>query len=88
MLEDFFRKLKDKNELYLKIKVRPGAVKNEIKSRLDDDTLKIDIAAPPERGKANVELTKFLAKSFLVSKDNVAILSGAGDKLKLVKIVK
>ena len=54
---------------------------------MSDDTVKIDIAAAPVKGKANDELAKFLAREFSVPRKNVIILSGAADKTKLVKIL-
>lgn len=87
MLLKFKRQLKEKGEIYLRVKVRPGAAKNVIKEITDDETIKIDIAAPPAKGKANRELVKFLAKNFAVSKNNVKIISGAVSRTKLIKII-
>ncbi|MFH0892244.1 MAG: DUF167 domain-containing protein [Candidatus Falkowbacteria bacterium] len=86
MLSKFKNQLKDKGEVYLRIKVRPGASANKIKEVMADDTVKIDIAAAPVRGRANSELVGFLSDEFSVPAGNVIILSGAGDKIKLVKI--
>ena len=72
--------------MYIKIKVRPGASQTKIVGKLDDEPIKIDVAAPPERGKANIELIKFLAKEYKVDKSSVSIISGAGERVKLVKI--
>ena len=87
MLEKYQDKFKKGKELYLRIKVRPGAAKSEVKEILEDETIKIAISAVPERGKANAELVNFLAKTFDVSKNNVKIISGKSEKIKLVKIV-
>jgi uncharacterized protein (TIGR00251 family) len=51
---------------------------------LEDDTIKINISAIPERGKANKELIGFLKDKFKAS--NVKIISGKGERIKLVKI--
>ena len=91
MLSSYVEKLRTDKEIYLRIKVRPGAVSTEargILNTVDGDTIKIDVAAAPEQGKANVELIKYLAVWFQVKKSDVKIISGAGDKMKLVKIVK
>jgi uncharacterized protein (TIGR00251 family) len=90
MLKKYLAKLNKDNEVYLKIKARPGANKTEIRGILDDEegVLKINIAAVPERGKANVELMKYLAKMFMIDKNNIKIISGSGDKIKLIKITK
>lgn len=90
MLEKFKKQLVDNEEVYLRIKVRAGAGQNKVKDILDDDsieTIKIDIKAEPVKGRANQELIKFLAKEFGVLKNNVKIISGAGEKIKLVKII-
>ncbi|HOZ56374.1 MAG: hypothetical protein BWY51_00403 [Parcubacteria group bacterium ADurb.Bin316] len=76
------------DEIYLRIKVRPSAAKNSFREKLADGTWKIDIAATPERGKANQELIKFLAQEFKVKKDNIKIISGAGEHIKLIKVIK
>lgn len=52
----------------------------------DQETWKIKIKAVPEKGKANQELIRFLAKKYQVSKDQIVIISGAKDRLKLVRI--
>ncbi len=71
---------------YLRIKVIPKAAKSELKETMADGTLKIRIAAPPEKGKANAELITFLAEHFNVAKTAITIVSGKSDPLKLIKI--
>lgn len=73
-------------DLVLKVKVKPKANKNKIVGTMADGTLKIDIAAPPEKGKANLELVKFLAKEWKTDKKNIKMISGKTDKNKLIKI--
>ncbi|MBU1992702.1 MAG: DUF167 domain-containing protein [Patescibacteria group bacterium] len=73
-------------EKYLRVKVIPKSQKNEIVEKLEDGTLKIRIKAVPERGKANAELIKFLSKELRIPKTNIAIISGAADQLKLIRI--
>jgi hypothetical protein len=70
------------------VKVIPGCSRNEVAGRMDDGTLKVKIAAPPEKGKANAELRAFLAKHFEVPVRNVTILSGETSRRKLVRILK
>ena len=53
---------------------------------LADGTLKVRIAAAPERGRANDELIMLLAAKFGVERDAVEIVSGHAAGLKLVKI--
>lgn len=83
MLQKF---IQDHNPQYLRIKVLPKSAKNEVVDIMDDDTIKIRIKATPEKGKANKELISFLAKELKTSKDNLKIISGKSDQLKLVKI--
>jgi uncharacterized protein (TIGR00251 family) len=53
-----------------------------------DGTLKVRIAAAPEKGKANAELCAFLARHYGVPKSAVTILSGASSPRKLVRIAR
>ncbi len=75
---------------YLKVKVIPKSPKNEIiETYVDehgDEVMKIRIKAPPEKGKANAELIKFLSKHLSVPKENIAIISGKASRLKLLKV--
>ena len=88
MLEEYKEKLKKNNEVYLRVKVRPNAAKTTIREIMENETIKIDVAAVPEKGKANKELIAYLTKEFKINKENVKILSGAGDRVKLIKIIK
>ena len=69
-----------------KIKVITGAPKTEIRGYLADGTIKIAVAAIPEKGKANSALINFLAKEFGVRKDQVEVISGASVRTKLIRI--
>ena len=51
-----------------------------------DGTLKIRVAAPPERGQANAELVRFLAGYYGVAAESVSILSGHAAARKLVRL--
>ncbi len=83
-------KLKNKN--YLRIKVIPNSSNNEIKEIMIDDsgeeTIKIKIKAAPEKGKANIELIKFLSKELDIKRSTISIISGKTDRIKLIKISK
>jgi hypothetical protein len=73
---------------YLRIKVISGEPKTEIKGEMADGTLKIAVAAVPEKGRANRALVEFLAEEYSVHKNDIKIISGASDRIKLVKIIK
>ena len=79
-------KNKNKNEIYIRVKIYPKAKNNKIKEILDDGTIKIDISVMPVNGKANIELIKFLSKEFDVLKNNIKIISGFKSSVKLIKI--
>ena len=65
----------------LKIITKPNSKKTEIVSD-NDGILIITIKSPPEKGKANQELVKFLSKHF---KRKVEIISGFKSKRKILK---
>lgn len=79
--------LHTKGEAYLQLKVHPHASKTAIKDLLVDETIRINIAAPPDKGKANKELISYLAGIFDIDKNNIKIISGASDRHKLLKII-
>jgi uncharacterized protein (TIGR00251 family) len=70
----------------LRVKVIPRSPKTEFAGEMADGTLKVRIAAPPEKGKANGELCDFLAKHYKVSRDEVSVVSGHTAALKLVRV--
>ena len=64
----------------------PRAAKTAIAGQLADGTLKVKIAAVPEKGKANDALIDLLAKTYQVPRAAVEIVSGHAAQLKLVRI--
>lgn len=70
----------------LKVKVFPLAGRTDYVKTLGDGTLKIAVKAAPEKGKANRELIRFLAGFFGVAGDQVVIMRGLDQRLKLIKI--
>lgn len=89
MLSKKIQELKEKGSLYLQIKVKTSAKKSEFCEKLQgSEIIKVNIAAQPEKGKANKELIKLLAGEFGVDKNQIKIISGKSSKLKLVKIIK
>ncbi len=53
---------------------------------VDHDTIIVGIKAPPEKGKANLELIKKLAKYYDIPSSQVRILTGFKSKKKIVDI--
>ena len=72
-------------DLILDCRLQPKASCDEIVGDLGDE-LKIRITAPPVDGKANAHLTRFLAKSFGVSKSQVVIEKGELGRSKRIRI--
>ncbi|NGX56957.1 MAG: hypothetical protein K1060chlam5_01211 [Candidatus Anoxychlamydiales bacterium] len=67
------------------IKVILKSKKNAIIS-FDNNILKIKLKAIAEKGKANIELIKFLSKTFSIPKYKISILNGKKSHLKKIKI--
>jgi hypothetical protein len=93
MLNKYIEELKNKKEIYLRIKVFPNSSKTKIKEikidnieNKDVETLIFNIKAQAEKNKANQELMKFLSKEFNVLEKDVSIISGASSRIKLIKI--
>jgi len=78
-------------EKILRIKVNPGSAQNKILGKFLDEKgeeyLKINLTAPPQDGKANEALIKFLAKEFKISKSQIEIIRGETARIKLLKIL-
>lgn len=70
----------------LKVKVVPRSPRTEIVGEMADGTLKIHVAAPPEKGRANEELCAFLASHYRVPRSAVTVISGQSATRKLVRI--
>lgn len=54
--------------------------------QMADGTLKIHIAAPPDKGKANEALCDFLARHYGVPRAHVEVISGHTATRKLVRV--
>jgi uncharacterized protein (TIGR00251 family) len=67
-------------------KIVPGSSKTAVVGVLDD-TIKIKVAAPPEKGKANKCLIAFLAGQLGVRKDCIRITAGQTSPVKHVQVI-
>jgi uncharacterized protein (TIGR00251 family) len=72
--------------MIIRVKVTPRAPKSEVVGEMADGTLKVRIAAPPEKGKANAELCELLARHFGVASNVISVVSGQTSSRKLVEI--
>ena len=88
MIDTLKESLRLKGEITFTVRAHPGARKTQWKDVMDDGTFKLDIAAPPEDGKANEALVRFLAEYFDVPRSSVEVLSGQTGRRKVVRIEK
>ncbi len=72
-------------KLRISVHVNPNARQNKVVG-FQGGLLKVMIAAPPTRGKANQELLRFLSDLLRISKSNLVIEKGATRKKKTVAI--
>ena len=73
------------HQIILEFYVQPRSSRTTIVG-LHDDSIKMAITAPPVDGKANTQVTTFLAKLFKIPKSSVTILSGHQSRHKKVAI--
>jgi len=71
--------------LLIPVRVLPAASKSEIVGS-EGGVLKVRVAAPPVKDKANRALVKLLAKSLSVSSRQVQITSGQKSRRKTVRV--
>ena len=69
----------------IRVHIQPRASKTEIVG-LYGEALKIRIAAPPVDGKANTELSRFLARQLGVSQQSIQMISGVSSRRKRIFI--
>ncbi len=73
--------------MILTVHIQPNAKKSEIVKWLDEDTIKIKIAAPAVDGKANQALIEFLAEHFAKPKSSIRIVRGLTTRMKQIQII-
>lgn len=86
MFHSLMQELRHQGSVRFYVRARPGAAVTRVLGKMDDASIKISIAAPPESGKANTELIRFLAEKFAVPPSGVWIVSGQTARMKLVQI--
>ena len=75
----------DVNGVTFSVKIVPGSSRTVVAGVLEN-TIKIRVAAAPEKGKANQCLVEFLARQLGVRKNAVEIVSGRTSPLKQVRV--
>ena len=84
MSQDLWRRTDD-GAVELNVHAQPGAGRTAIVGR-HGNAVKVRIAAPPERGKANESLRKLLAESFGLADSAVAIVAGETSRTKRFRL--
>ncbi|MGQ9675011.1 MAG: DUF167 domain-containing protein [Chloroflexota bacterium] len=69
----------------IRVRVQPGARKDEIVG-LQEELLRVKVAAPPVEGRANTALIAFLAKHLGVRKGDIDIVAGHTSRDKVVEV--
>jgi len=67
------------------VHVQPGGSRDEVVGR-HGDALKVKVTAPPEGGRANDAVCRVLADAFGVPRSSVAVVSGATNRRKRIRI--
>ena len=70
----------------LAVRVHPGARRTALMGWMEDGTLKLAVAAPPEAGRANQAVTKLLAEVLVVKRRQVAVVRGHTARAKWVEV--
>ena len=65
--------------------VHPNAARNEL-AGFSEGVLRVRVAAPPVKGKANKELIAFLARKLGLSKGDLTIIRGHTSRHKLISV--
>ena len=71
--------------LVLKIKAFPKSERNAIAGARNGE-LVVRVRAPAQKGQANKELVKFLAKSLDLTRSEIEILSGDTSRHKIIRL--
>jgi hypothetical protein len=67
------------------VKVVPGSSRDRIVGVLGD-ALKIQVAAPPEKGRANQAVIKLLAEALNASSKDVEVIAGETSPRKVIRV--
>ena len=70
----------------LRVRVHPGAKGTRVRGWREDGVLRVDVAAPPEGGRANEALTRFLAGVLGLDAREVEVIRGHASRDKVVAV--
>ena len=69
----------------ISLRVYPNAARNEVLD-FTGGVLRVRVAAPPVKGKANKELVAFLSQTLGVGKSTLAVIKGHTSRSKVIAI--
>lgn len=69
------------------VKVTPKAKATKVLGVMDDGTIKIQVTAPPEDGKANEMLLEFLGEKLGLKANQIEIVAGLSSERKLISLI-
>jgi uncharacterized protein (TIGR00251 family) len=72
--------------LRISVKVIPKSSRTEVVEIQSDGTLRVKVAAAPEKGRANAALCEFLADEFGVARSKVEVVAGHTSARKIVMV--
>ncbi len=74
------------DHILFSVKIVPGSSKTAISGTLEN-MIKIKVAAPPEKGKANQSVIDLLAQELGIKKKAVTIVSGRTSPVKRIRVI-
>jgi uncharacterized protein (TIGR00251 family) len=73
------------NKAVIPVRVHPNQARNEI-AGFANGVVRVNISAPPAKGKANRELVAYLSRLLGIGKDNISIIKGHTARNKIIAI--
>ncbi|MBI4435775.1 DUF167 domain-containing protein [Candidatus Uhrbacteria bacterium] len=71
--------------MILTVYVKPSARRPSVEW-VDEDTIKVSVTAPPEKGKANKAVIEALAEELGIAKSTIELIRGGTARIKQFKI--
>jgi uncharacterized protein (TIGR00251 family) len=76
---------KDVAGITIRVRVQPGASRNEIVG-IREGALCVRLTSPPVEGAANKECIRFLSKKLHIAKSNISIIRGERSRNKVLQL--
>jgi len=70
---------------FIKVQVVPGASRNEV-TGIHGDSIRLKVAAPPVKGRANKELISYLSDLLGIKRDDIEITGGQKTRIKTISV--